>query len=498
MRHSDNKMNMDKMKKVQDDKEASSEAANRRPDTKPVQGTPVQLSVEQLDALLSTTKASSTLDPDALAIAKGVKHEGTGRPDTEPVQGTPVQLSVEQLDALLSKTKVSSTSDPDALASAKGVKHEGTGIEASTGTAGSLVVSMGIVPPDDEKKVNPVKESALSTNTTTDTSTFIPPTELRRQPYHGNVGAYHVGNVTTLDDISIHSDSHSPDQTTNGVTGNLVVANPIHDNDVENPEDLPQAEGFNPEHSAKLETESIKIFRTYALLMAVAFIALVLILLAVFIPSNQESGSAVTPEIAAPTSSPSQAPSQAPTSMQGFVLSLLPESTVSAILNEPESPQSKAFQWLMHDVNVSGLTHARIKQRFALATLFYATNGDKWTASSNWLNYSVHECKWEMKADFGEKSVLSAIYAGYLDEMFPPTEPNATPCDENGLFNNLWLDQNNLVGSVPLELYMLTTLKTVSFGGNRLPGPISTHIGQLTSLEGWSSRLVGSTGTLPR
>jgi hypothetical protein len=451
--------------------------------------------MDKLQEPLHQSQPSGSDEQEATAEA------AKGRPGTEPVRGTPVFLSVKQLDALLATTALP-TLPPDAVSNTTEVKHEDAGIEASTGRADSLVASMSTVLPEGSEKVKSVQDSAPGTQTTPDTNTFIQPPDLVRQSYQGNVGAFHVGNAPAFHDVSVHSHSSSsldaPDQTINDVAGKLVVAKPVHDNDVENPEDLPQAEGFDMERAAKLEAERINVFRTYALLVAIAFLVLVMIFLAVFIPRNQQTDAPVKIETSAPTSSPSQVPTSAPTSIQQSSLSLLPESTVSAILNEPESPQSRAFQWLMDDVNVSDLTHARIKQRFALATFFYATKGDEWVFSANWLNYSVHECEWEMKPDFGEKGVLSALYDGYLAEMFPPTEPNATACDENGLFNHLWLDQNNLVGHIPLELYMLTTLKTLSFGGNRLPGPISTHIGQMTSLEGWATRLLGITGTIPR
>jgi hypothetical protein len=57
------------------------------------------------------------------------------------------------------------------------------------------------------------------------------------------------------------------------------------------------------------------------------------------------------------------------------------------------------------------------------------------------------------------------LYTGYLDEFFPTAESSqeqqgntttTTPnnaCHDNGLYQNLWLDQNNLMGTLPEELH---------------------------------------------
>ncbi len=62
------------------------------------------------------------------------------------------------------------------------------------------------------------------------------------------------------------------------------------------------------------------------------------------------------------------------------------------------SPQYKAFQWLLGDPSLMTYTDARKIQRFALATLYRATNGPGWLQRDGWLNYSVHECSWAFVA----------------------------------------------------------------------------------------------------
>jgi hypothetical protein len=57
------------------------------------------------------------------------------------------------------------------------------------------------------------------------------------------------------------------------------------------------------------------------------------------------------------------------------------------------SPQSKAMEWLENDPNLGNFSDEKRIQRYALATLFYSTNGDKWTENEFWLSES-EECRW--------------------------------------------------------------------------------------------------------
>ena len=334
-------------------------------------------------------------------------------------------------------------------------------------------------------------------------SPAVPPTTLVRSAQQNMahpVGAYAVsGDVALSGDIASQQEIPIPtsEPTTNQETpdsNHLVVANPVQENDDENPRDLPMAESVDADDAARKEAARIREIKTYALIAIIAILALVGILVIVLYPNKQEPVATVNPEISGPTSSPSQIS----TTLEQFYLSLLPADTVSVILDAPNSSQALAFEWLMEDLDGAlDLTHDRIKQRFALATLFFATAGEMWVAKENWLNHSVDECTWEIKPDFGEKAILSAGFTGFLAEMHPSTEPAPTPCNENGMIQHLWLDQNNLQGTLPLEIYMLTWLKTISLGGNNLPGTISSHIGQLTLLEGWASRHAMFKGKIP-
>jgi hypothetical protein len=270
----------------------------------------------------------------------------------------------------------------------------------------------------------------------------------------------------------------------------LVVANLVEDKSLQFA--LPEEDEQGTLDTARIRERKAKQCKTCILLSSLLFVAIVVVLVILVVSLLLRS-----PTSADKSQLESSSPSNAPTSLDGYILALFPADTVSAIEDEPNSPQSQAYQWLLADKgSLPDLSAERIKQRFALATLYFATNGDRWLTNSNWLSYSVHECDWYTKPEFGEKGSVAA-YPGNLKEIFPASEPTPSICRDDGLFQHLWLDKNNLEGHLPVELYMLTSLKSLSLGSNRLQGTISSLVGQLTALEGLVINRLKNAGPVP-
>ncbi|CAB9510286.1 Leucine Rich Repeat [Seminavis robusta] len=185
---------------------------------------------------------------------------------------------------------------------------------------------------------------------------------------------------------------------------------------------------------------------------------------------------------------PTQAPSFDP---QQHMFDALPNGTVDAI-DDPLSPQSLAFQWLSNDPKYLNYTTDRLVQRFALATLYYATNGNEWRNNTRWLSYEHHECQW-FAMDLLNAFRIGFFSSRYIIENNPmfqklPTEP--FPCGpalsdrHDQPYKHLWLFNNGLKGKLPDEIYLLTSLKSVVLFVNNLAGStLPTYIGKLTSLE---------------
>jgi hypothetical protein len=124
----------------------------------------------------------------------------------------------------------------------------------------------------------------------------------------------------------------------------------------------------------------------------------------------------------------------------------LPLESIEA-LEQEDSPQAQAVQWLLEDgflhsngervldENLSG----RILQRFALATLYFSTNGGQWLQNPGWLS-SDHECDWHSSID----------------------DPGFSPCHGDDLVH-LNLSRNGLAGSIPPEINLLKSLGKYSF-----------------------------------
>lgn len=153
------------------------------------------------------------------------------------------------------------------------------------------------------------------------------------------------------------------------------------------------------------------------------------------------------PEGASPTGPPrTRAPVSAPTSpTQDYVKDVITNmlNTSFAELSNPNPPRSRALEWIALDPLVEDRTYSdsRIFQRWVLATFFYSTGGDSWYDSNGWVSYT-DDCTWFS------------------------TRNGHRICDAKGNLEVLDLEHNNLSGSIPHELGILSNslskLETIS------------------------------------
>lgn len=192
---------------------------------------------------------------------------------------------------------------------------------------------------------------------------------------------------------------------------------------------------------------------------------------------------------------------------------LLPDYTQDTILQDTLSsePQSKAYHWLLKDPKYTVYSEERLLQRYGMATFYYSTNGPYWkhqgggTAEISifglhgiqgqnlvlrppppggpsqhadrpppslsspldkvqvrnitreaWLDYETHECQW-----FGFRDMC-------------PTD--------NETIQVLDLILNDLAGSLPEEIELLSSLKVLSLHSNQIGGSLVTQIGTLSNM----------------
>ena len=163
--------------------------------------------------------------------------------------------------------------------------------------------------------------------------------------------------------------------------------------------------------------------------------------------------------------------------VKSIIAKLTPDAD---ILSNPDSPQAKAMTWALEDrkrYNVEVPVRAGV--RYALATLYFATNGDNWLNNTRWM--SGHECLWNgVYCDLDANNVISITYLNLVTNNLDGQIP-----DEIGYIETLQrieLSSNQLTGSIPQSFAKLYELRTLSVSDNQLTGEIGGNIDGLTKL----------------
>ena len=145
-------------------------------------------------------------------------------------------------------------------------------------------------------------------------------------------------------------------------------------------------------------------------------------------------------------------------------------------LRTPSTPQNEALVWLANNPSLTNYTDQEKIQRYALATLYYSTKGENWTHDDNWLSNADVCDKW-----YSYKNPINCNSAG---EIF-----------------HLHLYDNNLYGTIPAEIGLLSdslgkfniqagmTLFNVSCLFNKLPVGQACHSCSDHFCHFWFSRV---------
>lgn len=136
------------------------------------------------------------------------------------------------------------------------------------------------------------------------------------------------------------------------------------------------------------------------------------------------------------------APPQALSHVLPFLKSISPDNGTA--LEDANSPQFRAATWLAGNSNIDTMANRTKIQRYALATLYYATGGDEWTDKHKWLT-DANECEWynsKWKEGWQTDPDLIRSYE-FCD-------------DETGALEKMFLTKNNLRGQLPMELSLLS------------------------------------------
>jgi len=115
-------------------------------------------------------------------------------------------------------------------------------------------------------------------------------------------------------------------------------------------------------------------------------------------------------------------------------------------LQTPSTPKNDALYWLAANDNLGTYSDEKKIQRYGLATLYYSTNGERWRRSEGWLSNS-DECEW-----------YSSFVNGLLCSISPFKDFSwcKSSCSDNGSVVQLSLYDNNLEGTIPEEVALLS------------------------------------------
>jgi hypothetical protein len=180
--------------------------------------------------------------------------------------------------------------------------------------------------------------------------------------------------------------------------------------------DIPQAEIVEEKHC----TKRVKIWSG----VAVALLVAVAVVLGTILTRAQDEMQ--------PTEAPTPSPQEVIQELESL---LIPVSFDNGKTLENEStPQNNALNWLANNSNLDLYSDATKIQRYSLATLFYSTNGTSWFDKSTWMS-DDDECLWY-------NSGISMCTDGSVE--------------------TLSLTFNNLYGTIPNELALLSNLSKLS------------------------------------
>jgi Leucine-rich repeat (LRR) protein len=210
-----------------------------------------------------------------------------------------------------------------------------------------------------------------------------------------------------------------------------------------------------------------------------------------------------TVETAAPTPAPTPAPMFDPLPQELINLIAPVSFDGGESLMDPYSPQSAAARWLEDNAQLRNYTDQRKLQRYALATFYFSSDGDAWKDKQKWLSDSNECTDWwqsefngneDVKLDCDGDNAIKHLYV--QDNNLAGSIPDEIAFLSNSLFD-LRLDNNQIGGKLPSALGVMTRLKALYLRGNNVTGPIPTELGLMSSLKELKLEENLLTGSIP-
>jgi hypothetical protein len=182
----------------------------------------------------------------------------------------------------------------------------------------------------------------------------------------------------------------------------------------------------------------------------------------------------------------------------GFIQAALdpvfPPST-AALINVPGTCQNWSREWLRTGKDIMEFQVNRIRQRFAMALMYCEFNGDNWLENELWVS-ELHECDWYgmIGVDPCSRDETYQIIRNYGQQMRGTLPP------EMAMLTNLWeieLSDNLLSGTIPTDFARLTDLDTFRLSFNLFNGKIPDFMWEFEDMVFMDLSYNFFTGTIP-
>lgn len=224
-------------------------------------------------------------------------------------------------------------------------------------------------------------------------------------------------------------------------------------------------------------------------------------------PPRSEISAVILQETGAPSITPIVLPTPAnifsrkPEAPKGRLAIMLSRYTSSKLLKDESAAQGKAFQWVYQaelKSSISSSVH-QLRQRYALMTLYFATNPDKWEKKDGWESNDYFECIWHgieqcRALEDGTHEVVAidlckhiSISAGWSHVFLVVSLLTFNPSASN-----------SLNGALPPEICLLESLEELELSDNSMNGSLPSCLVNLVNLRILSLAHNSFTGLLPR
>lgn len=201
-----------------------------------------------------------------------------------------------------------------------------------------------------------------------------------------------------------------------------------------------------------------------------------------------------------------------------------------------DTPQQKALNWIAFEDDLQLKADEdpveRIAQRYSLAVLYYATNGESWLRDTGWLTGREHECTWyglecenrQIVESANNQATVTVTEAMVTEMNLEDNNLDGGLTREIGVFRfllkmslysnkvssrlpsqigeladleYLWIDNNRMGGPLPSEIGRMNSLIQMDIYSNRFASSIPTTLGQLRNLERFSAYSNLLQGSIP-